>query len=89
MAIIEGLKGLEVTVHSAGKCLDEYPYEGEWTHQKFSHISADRRSITYTECVSDAEFQTNLDVTPPFDQTSTPPLEYESMAMASLVCTGP
>jgi hypothetical protein len=67
MAILQGCPGIEVTIVSNGKTLEEYPdEEGEFRNEQFSAPPNDQMALTYIECTSDAEFAIRWEVTPDY-----------------------
>ena len=66
MAILEGVPGLEVTIQSFDQDLSEYDDDGEWTQNRFSHLSDGKRSSKYVECETNAEFRIRLTLKHPF-----------------------
>lgn len=65
MAILEAVPGIRVSVVSNGEILEEYPDEDEFKHKRFS-APVDRISTTYIECLSEAEFHLEYEITPQF-----------------------
>jgi hypothetical protein len=56
MAVLQGCPGIEVTIVSNGIDLEEYPDEEvQFNNPKF-FAPLERRSMSYIECTSDAEF---------------------------------
>ena len=66
MAILAGVPGIKVTIHSLGQGLPEYNDNGEWSNERFAHVPAPQRSSTYVECASEAEFAIAFEIAPPF-----------------------
>ncbi len=66
MAILAGVPGIKVAIHSLGQDLPEYNDNGEWSNERFAHVPARQRSSTYVECVSDVEFAIAFEISPPF-----------------------
>ena len=65
MAVLTGLPGLSATIRSQGGDLPEYPDDGEWS-QDGAFLPEGRRSSTYVQCLSDAEFSIHFNLDPPF-----------------------
>ncbi|CAG8971160.1 hypothetical protein HYALB_00010135 [Hymenoscyphus albidus] len=62
MAILEGLPGIQVTIESDGKTLDEYPDDEDF---KFREYTAPEKAMStvFVPCVSDAAFSIRLRTT--------------------------
>lgn len=67
MAILQGCPGIEVTIVSNGIDLEEYPDEEvQFNNRKF-FAPLERRSMSYIECTSDAEFGIKWKLTAEYD----------------------
>ncbi|CAG8956667.1 hypothetical protein HYFRA_00012211 [Hymenoscyphus fraxineus] len=62
MAILEGLPGIQVTIESDGRPLDEYPDDEDFKFQEFS-APEKAMSTVFVPCVSDAAFSIGLRTT--------------------------
>ena len=65
MAILEGLPGIKVSIESQGRALQEYEDEEGWSNTKYT-VPENNRKSAYVECTSDAEFQINFSIEPPY-----------------------